>query len=75
MFLTNLNSRAALYEDNDSGTEVGLQLYQFHNFFNCDLCKYNIPEVTAKDCQGVCWSKYWELLDYFGKKIAEALPR
>ena len=54
MFLTNLNSRTALYEDNDSGTEVGLQLYQFHNFFNCNLCKYDIPEVTAKDCQGVC---------------------
>ena len=24
---------------------------------------------------GVCWGKYRELLDYFGKKIAEALPR
>ena len=35
----------------------------------------DIPEVTAKDCQGACWSKYRELLDYFGKKIAEALPK
>ena len=35
----------------------------------------DMPEVTAKDWQGVCWSKYRELLDYFGKNIAEALPR
>ena len=36
---------------------------------------YDIPEVTAKDWQGVYWSNYRELLDYFGKKIAEALPK
>ena len=35
----------------------------------------DISEVTAKDWQDFCWSKYWELLDYFGKKIGEALPR
>ena len=36
---------------------------------------YKIPDVTAKDWQSVCLSKYRELLDYFGKMIAEALPR
>ena len=35
----------------------------------------NIPDVTAKDWQSVCLSKYRELLDYFGKKIVKALPR
>ena len=34
-----------------------------------------IPEVTVKDCQGFCSSKYGDLLDHFGKNIAEALPR
>ena len=38
-FLANLNPRAALYEDNGPGIEVGLKLYYFHNFFTCDLCK------------------------------------
>ena len=33
----------------------------------------DIPEVTAKDCQD--WGKYRELLDYFSKRIAEALSR
>ena len=32
---------------------------------------YDIPDVTAKDWQTFAW----ELLDYFGKKIAEPLPR
>ena len=36
---------------------------------------YEIPDVTAKDCQSVCLSKYRELLDYLDKMIAEALPR
>ena len=36
---------------------------------------YDIPDVTAKDWWGVCWSKYRELLDYFDKKIVETLPR
>ena len=31
--------------------------------------------MTAKDWQSVCLSKYRELLDYFGKKIAEGLSR
>ena len=30
-------------------------------------------DVTAKDWQSVCLSKYRELLDYFGKKIP--MPR
>ena len=34
----------------------------------------DIPEITAKNWQEVCWSKYRELLDYFSEKIAEALP-
>ena len=29
--------------------------------------------MTVKDWQSVCLSKYRELLDYFGKKIAEGL--
>ena len=33
-----------------------------------------IPEVTVEDCQGFCSSKYRDLLDHFGKNIAEALP-
>ena len=36
---------------------------------------WDIPDVTAKDWQSVYLSKYRELLDYFGKKIAEALSR
>ena len=32
-------------------------------------------DVTPKDRQSVCLSKYRELLDYFDKKIAEAMPR
>ena len=35
---------------------------------------WDIPDVT-RDCQSVCLSKYREVLDYIGKKIAEALPR
>ena len=35
----------------------------------------NIPDGTAKDWQSACLKKYRELWDYFGKKIAEALPR
>ena len=39
MFLAKLNLRAVLYEDNDPGIQVGLELYQFYNCFTCDLCK------------------------------------
>ena len=46
-FLANLNPRAALYEENGRGIEVGLQLYQLNNSFIFDLCK--IPDVTGKD--------------------------
>ena len=35
----------------------------------------DIHDVTAEDWQSVCFRKYRESLDYFGKKIAEALPR
>ena len=35
----------------------------------------DIPNLTAKNWQSVSLSKYKELLDYFGKKIAEALPK
>ena len=35
----------------------------------------DIPDATAEDWQSVCLSKYTELSDYFGKEIAEALPR
>ena len=35
---------------------------------------WGIPDVTAKDCQDM-QRKYRELLDYFGEKIDEALPR
>ena len=33
----------------------------------------DIPDVTAENWQSVCWSKYRESLDYFGKEIAETL--
>ena len=32
---------------------------------------WDILQVTGKDCQGSCWSKYKELLDDCGKRIAE----
>ena len=35
----------------------------------------DISDLTAKDWQSVCLNKYLELLDYFVKKIVEALPR
>ena len=35
----------------------------------------DIPVVTAKECQDICWSKYRKLFDYFSKEIAKALPK
>ena len=30
---------------------------------------WDISDITAKDLQSICLSKYRELFDYFGKKI------
>ena len=35
----------------------------------------DFPDVTAKEWQSVCLNKYRELLDYFGKKIADGMSR
>ena len=59
-------------------TALGLKLVQSFIIFIIPLPKTYVrhsPDVTAKDCQSVCLSKYRELLDYFCKKIAVAMPR
>ena len=35
----------------------------------------DISKVIAENYQGICRSKYRDLLDYFIKKIAKALPQ
>ena len=63
---------AALYADNRPLIEVGLQPYQFHNFI---MTFVRHSRCNCQRLESVYLSKYRELLDYFNKKIAEALPR
>ena len=54
---------------NGPGIEVVLQLYKFRNSFAIYLQLY-IRDFRC-NCwkkQGICWSKYRDLLDYFDKK-------
>ena len=68
--MANLNPKTALMKTTALGLKLVCSFINFIIRLSVTYVKHS-PDVTAKDWQSVCLSKYRELLDYFSKKIAE----